>query len=216
LATSEASSAYSSVGSQTTGPSERIKVHVRRGLIDVLRGDDKIEVSVSEDEGWSPERVSGLSRGGVVILDETSERLEAVELRSARPEVGIVVLAYEPTYTYGMLMLAAGMTCLPWSAPGPAILHAVHFTAQGGCVFASQDGDRIERRDRRKDRVLTRREIDVLGRLSDGMSTAMIATELRISIETVRAYTTSLRRKLKVSSTRELTGLYIPPTLRVG
>ncbi len=188
-------------------------VHVRQGLIDVLRSDDRLDVAVSEDGRWSHGRVGALAGGGVVVLDEAAERLEAEVLRAAQPELGIVVQAHEPTYVYGLLLLAAGMTCLPQDASAAAVLRAVHLTAQKGCAFV-WEGHLIERRDRRNERVLTKREIDVLERMSTGMSPTAIAEELAISIATVRHYTTSLRRKLRISSLRELAGLYIPSMLR--
>ena len=204
------------VGTRSESLFERVEVHVRRGLIDVLRSDEKLEVSISEEERWCSERVAQLARGGVVILDERAERHEAVGLRSARPDVGLLVLAHEPTYIYGVLLLAAGITCLSLPASATAILHAVHVTAQGGCVFVSPDEGLTERPDRRKDRLLTKRETDVLVRFSSGMSPAKIAIDLCISVETVRAYTTSLRHKLRLSSARDLVGLYIPSALTIG
>src|SRR3979409_514807 len=66
---------------------------VSRGLIDVLRGADKLAVGISED-GSGLERVARLAHGAVVILDEAAERHDAAALRSARPDVGVVVLAH--------------------------------------------------------------------------------------------------------------------------
>ncbi len=185
---------------------------VSRGLIDVLRGDDKLALSIRED-GSGPKRVARLPQGAVVVLDEAAERQDAAGLRSARPDVGVVVLAHQPPHSYGMLLLAAGITCIPWSASAATIRSGVHLSAQGGCLFQAASGELVERADRRKKPVLTKRETDILERSNSGMSPIEIATELRISVTTVRDYTARLRRKLKVSSTRELAELYIPPAL---
>ncbi len=151
-----------------------------------------------------------------MILSAEAERLEAAELSSARPDMGVVVLAHEPPHSYGMLLLAAGVTCIPWCAPVAAIIYGVYLASHGGCLFLPASGEIIERRDRRKDPVLTKREMDILERSCASMSPTEIATELSISVETVRDYTSRLRRKLMVPTARELTGLYLPPVLTLS
>ncbi len=220
MSDSTAARSRTSAGSPGEVPSVTVAVGrfdplVSRGLIDVLRGDDKLALSIRED-GSGPERVARLPQGAVVILDEAAERQDAAELRSTRPDVGVVVLAHQPPHSYGMLLLAAGMTCIPWSASAAAILSGVHLSAQGGCLFLAASGEMVERADRRKEPVLTKRETDILERSNIGMSPMEIATELRISVTTVRDYTARLRRKLKVPSTRELAELYIPPVLKLS
>ena len=50
---------------------------------------------------------------------------------------------------------------------------------------------------------LTKREIDVLRRLADGLTTEQIATELFVSLNTVRNHVNNIIRKLNVHSRLE-------------
>jgi DNA-binding NarL/FixJ family response regulator len=187
------------------------------GLAAVLREDRKVEVIACDVQASRLQyTVAQSAPRVVVVLDELAEQTEAVKLRADCPEVGLVVLAREPPLHYGMLLLAAGMTCLPWSASAEAILRAVHLTAQGGCAFVSSESETVEHPDRRKGRILTQRQLQVLGHVSEGRSPAEIALALELSIETVRRHITHLRRKLKVPSTRSLVGIQIPPALQLS
>lgn len=182
---------------------------VGRGLVAVLRDDPKLRVIVNEGLTMMPAVPRPPAR--VVIFDEVTEYSAAARLRSTHPDAGIVVLAHQPTYSYGMFLLAAGATCLPWSVSAEALCDCVHLAAQGGCIYVSSDGDRVERG--RKGRIITCREMEVLERVRQGKSPGEIALELKIAPETVRTYEKRLQRKLKLSSTRDLVGIQIPPML---
>jgi DNA-binding CsgD family transcriptional regulator len=78
-----------------------------------------------------------------------------------------------------------------WEVFGPK--HE-HFTE-----FAEELGD-----DRQGDTLFTDREMDVLRLLRDGLTSAEIADELYISVNTVNTHRKSLMRKAEVSSTVEL------------
>lgn len=120
---------------------------------------------------------------------------------------GVVVMAHAPTPPRGMVLLAAGVSCVAWSSSPKDLLGAVHLTTQGGCVFVADDGDRVVRRDRRKERIVTSREMQVLKRLAYGEGNSAIALRLNISRATVKKHVESLLTKLKAASKRELIGL---------
>jgi DNA-binding NarL/FixJ family response regulator len=175
-----------------------------RGLMDVLRDDRRIRVVSGDCDGARLWRAGRYPARRVLILDETAGR--AVSSRVLRPGVGIVVLAREPTVPYGMLLLAAGVSCVDSSAAVEDVLAAVHLTAQGGCIFVSGNGDRVERADR-DERILTERKVQVLEGLSDGKGYREIAQELKISVATVKKHAESLLPALGASSKRDLVGL---------
>jgi DNA-binding NarL/FixJ family response regulator len=145
------------------------------------------------------------SRQLVAIMDEKADPPRFSE--SLGPNTGIVVLAHEPTRPYGMLLSAAGVSCLHNETSLANILAAVRLTARGGCIFLSGAGDRVERHDRNTGSILTGREIQVLALLSMNVSYTEIALELSISTATAKKHARHLLRKLKASSKRELRGL---------
>jgi DNA-binding NarL/FixJ family response regulator len=187
---------------------------VLRGLVGILRDDHRLAVEVSEVNPLNLSRGTARECPAVVFLDEEDEYVDAARLLSLRPAIALVVLAREPTPTYGMLLLAAGITCLSLRTSATAVLRAVHLAAGGGCSFVSSDEETVERPDRRKGRILSGREIQTLELVSEGRSPAEIALEWKISVETVRRHITHLRRKLKVPSKRDLIGIQIPPALK--
>jgi DNA-binding NarL/FixJ family response regulator len=181
---------------------------LERGLAEVLRDDRRLRVVSSGLGGAELVREVTRLAPRVVILDEASHRSLSVCLRSARPTIGIVVLEREPSSPYGMVLLAAGVTCLAWSASVADVLTAVRFASQDGCVFVSGDDERVERHDwHRGPRLLTQRESQVLERLSEGESPGKIALDLEITAATVRKHIASLLSKLRAQSKRELLGL---------
>lgn len=180
---------------------------VGRGLIDVLREDYRLRVLASGLGRAALERVVVQQAPRVVILDETAGHSLLARLRSVRSATGVLVLTYAPTRTDGMRLLAAGATCLAWSASGTDILAAIHLTAQGGRMFVSADGYRIERRYPNGMQLLTPREAEVLEHLTRDRSYAQIALALQISENTVQSHVRSVLRKLNVPSKRDLVGL---------
>ena len=171
------------------------------GLTHVLRADPSVRILDATVTGALGD--PGQPAPRVMIVDETvncSLRQRLIESGKA-----IVMLARAPKLPYGMVLLEAGASCLALSATAEDVLAAVRIGAQGGCVFVSGSGDRLERQDRRE-RVLTKREVDVLRRLGCGMSYRKIAHELEISAATVNKHARSLMSKLQASR-RELAAL---------
>jgi DNA-binding NarL/FixJ family response regulator len=181
------------------------------GVAAVLRKDDVLRVVV--DESGDLEGLIAREAPAVAIVDKVTERSLSQREWSLWSGVGIVVVAHNPPVIYGMLLLAAGLSCLSSNASAADILGAVRIAAQGGCVFLADGGDRFERHDRSKNGILTRREVEVLTLVNGGESDAKIALRLDISIETVRKHVANLRRKLKVSHRSALVGIQIPACL---
>ena len=100
------------------------------------------------------------------------------------------------------------------NAPIVDILTAIHFTAQGDCLFISPDGGRAERWCSNDACHLTTRETEVLEQVSTGRSNPEIAHTLQISPETVHTHVARIRQKLKVNSKRDLIGIPVLSHLR--
>lgn len=172
-------------------------------------------MTVLRDSGVASVLATGLDVAGLTRLARRAGQLVAIVDEKAdpprpsqlAPSIGIVVIAGEPTRPYGMLLSAAGVSCLQSDTSLANILAAVRLSARGGCIFLSGAGDRVERTDRSSGSILTAREIQVLALLSVDTSYAEIALKLSISPETAKKHTRSLLRKLKASSKRELRGL---------
>jgi DNA-binding NarL/FixJ family response regulator len=177
---------------------------VATGLAGVLRRDHRVRLFASDHAPAGVGQGYGPPARRVVIVAETADRSESES--SIQPGGGIVMLALAPTVPQGMMLLEAGVSCLAFSAPAEDVLAAVRLAARGGCMFVSGACERFVRPDRRE-RLLTRRELDVLGRLSSGTPYREIARELEIGVATVNKHARSLIQKLQASSRRDLQGL---------
>lgn len=186
----------------------RFEVLVGRGLASVLAEDTSVRVLDSNLERVMLKRAVMELAPQVAILDEVNISLARC-LMALQPAIGVVVLAREPTLTYGMVLLAAGVSCVAGSASAADVAMSVHTVGHGGCVFVSADSGRVERPDRDPQGILTKRESQVLGGLSGDKSYAEIALELKISVATVKKHTASLLRKLRASSKQALIGMPI-------
>jgi DNA-binding NarL/FixJ family response regulator len=186
----------------------RFEVLVGRGLASVLAEDTSVRVLESNLERVGLKRAVMQLAPQVVVLDEVNISLARC-LMALAPAIGVVVLAREPTSTYGMVLLAAGVSCLADSASAADIATTVHTVGHGGCVFVSADAGRVKRPDRDPAGILTKRETQVLAGLSDDKSYAEIALELKISVTTVKKHAASLLGKLRASSKQVLIGMPI-------
>jgi DNA-binding NarL/FixJ family response regulator len=188
---------------------------VGRGLQEVLREDEALRIVGSGLDDATLERVVARRARCVVILDETSVLKLSLpaRLRSTRPAVGIIALAYRPGSKDGVRLLATGVACIATNAPAADTLAAVHLTAAGRRPFASAEG-LIERHHSPGTPVLTPRETDIFEHLTLGRTYAQIAHALQISVETVRSHSARIRHKYGVRSKRELIGLPVPRRLQ--
>jgi DNA-binding NarL/FixJ family response regulator len=189
---------------------------VGHGLTHVLDSDPRVHVIASGLEYAELERTVVDRAPEVAVLDETAEPFAPTRLRSLQPATGVIVIAHNPSQAYGMSLLTSGATCLARSASEADILAAIHFTAQGGRLFVSVDGERAERRYPNDACLLTPRETEILEHLSVGRSNPEIARALQIGAETVHTHVAHIRQKLKVQSKRDLIGIPILGRPRVG
>lgn len=182
---------------------------VGRGLVQVLEEDLCAHVLGVGLSGPVLEHALARLRPRVVILDEltVSDPLELERLQRTYPAIGVIVVAHRPSLSYGMKLLANGASCVSKDASAADILTAIRVAADGRRVYASDDGHVVERSSPDLAVALTPRETEVLEFLSRAQSHAEIAHALNLSVETVRTHSAHIRRKLGVSSNRELIGL---------
>lgn len=188
----------------------RFDALLARGLVDVLREDPAVQLIGAGHRCVEVASVLACGTASTAIVDEVDGRSLRMAVRSIQPSVGIVVLVREPPFPCGMVLLEAEMSCLAANVCAEDVLAAVRLTAQGGCMFVSATGERVDRLDRRAHRILTEREIQVLRGLSERKSYGQIAWELGIDISTVGKHAARLVGKLRASSTRDLIGMPVP------
>jgi DNA-binding NarL/FixJ family response regulator len=183
---------------------------VTRGLADVLRHDERLDVLAEDLESGALERAVAETAPRVAILDKPADGSALTRLRSIGPATGLLVLADDPARPYGMLLLASGVTCLARRVSPQDLLAIVQLVADGENVFGAADG-RVERHD---GPLLTPRETEVLWQLIEGRSPKQVAAALRIGVRTVNTYAEQGYRKLNVRNMRELADCGVQTSVR--
>lgn len=123
--------------------------------------------------------------------DKVIKRLRA-EFRDARV---IVLSAFETEETIYQALQAGAVGFLPKSAPRPELINAILTVSRGESTFSHEVAGKVAARLRRPD--LTAREIEVVEELVKGSSNKIIASDLRISENTVKLHITRIMQKLE-------------------
>lgn len=173
-----------------------------RGLRALVEEDDNLRLLAWGCTREELERVLRAAAPRVAILDRGSlgSPIDVRRLAREHPGTRFVLLAEELSAAECAQMLAFGAAaCLSRSTQSRDVLNAIHLAARG-LQLTPRDFDRAAGRRG----ALTEREAEVLLELQQRRANAQIASDLHISIETVRTHARNIYRKLGVSSRREL------------
>lgn len=187
------------------------KLVYRAGLVRVLTqaGFDVVHEAYS-----GPELLSLLQEDvpDVVILDirmdGPDDGLRTAETIAERyPRIGILLLSAYPEYSYAERFFAGGTSGRGYVLKEnfndvPTIQLALQRVGAGQTFSDPEVLDLIlpHRRSHRLQTLLTPRELDTLSRMAAGMSNAVIAEQLHVSVKSVEAACTSIFRKLELSA----------------
>lgn len=123
--------------------------------------------------------------------------LEIVQwARSISQRIGIVVLTLNPAQDFLLTVMKSGASAfVEKSAPLAELISAIEHSFIAPLSFSAQGISRVMKRDHEAN-TLTTREIQVLEKLSDGLSASSIGLELFITEATVKTHLASIYRKL--------------------
>jgi DNA-binding NarL/FixJ family response regulator len=121
-------------------------------------------------------------------------------LARAHPRTRLVLVAERLSATeYAQLLAFGAAACISRTTQRRDVVGAIHLAARGMQVAPFELDVGVARW-----QELTAREAEVLGLLQRGRANAQIASELHVSVETVRTHVRSIYRKLGVHSRAEL------------
>jgi DNA-binding NarL/FixJ family response regulator len=187
---------------------------VARGVLDALRTDRRLRVTVSELVGSALEDEVLREAPRVVVCGEKVAYAQLARMRSRALPPEILIVAHDEAELLGPLLLNAGMSCMAPGATSGELLKSVHLAASGQPTFSYiRDANGLERSYPTDVADLTERELEVLGCLSDGYTNPEIAAALQISVGTARTHVARILQKLGRHSRRDLIGMRVtrPP-----
>ena len=136
----------------------------------------------------------------VIVVDLSlpdGNGLEIVQwARSISQRIGIVVLTLNPAQDFLLTVMKSGASAfVEKSAPLAELISAIEHSFMAPLSFSAQGISRVMKKDHEAN-ALTTREIQVLEKLSDGLSASAIGLELFITQATVKTHLASIYRKL--------------------
>ena len=136
----------------------------------------------------------------VIVVDLSlpdGNGLEIVQwARSISERIGIVVLTLNPAQDFLLTVMKSGASAfVEKSAPLAELTSAIEHSFIAPLSFSAQGISRVMKKDHEAN-ALTTREIQVLEKLSDGLSASSIGLELFITEATVKTHLASIYRKL--------------------
>jgi len=182
---------------------------VRRGLVTILSGELSIKVAGEASDGDEAVAKVAELKPDVVIMDIQMPRrsgLEALQLireRSPGTKVLMLTVCAEEKDLFAALKLGAQGYVLKGAGINE-VVSAVKRIAAGEVIFSPRMAEALVsefRRNQNKNRdqaELSRREIEVLKLIGDGLTNGEIAEKLFLSETTVRTYLSRILDKLQL------------------
>ncbi|MFJ8022185.1 response regulator [Streptomyces sp. NPDC096311] len=189
---------------------------VRRGMRRILESQADIEVIGEAADGADALETARLLRPDVALLDVRMPRMDGLEVTRhlLAPATGfqgkvVIVTTFDlDEYVYPALRYGASGFLLKRSGP-TLLVEAVRAAVAGDSLISPSVTVRLLRHvtgpdsgapARRETPVgpLTKREIEIAGKVAEGLTNADIATEMFISPGTVKTHVASIQRKLGV------------------
>jgi DNA-binding NarL/FixJ family response regulator len=191
---------------------------VTAGLVAVLGSDAGVEIVGVADSVARAAEMASTTKPEVLLVDFQLEDGTGAEVarnvRNLHPDVAIVFITADTSQDNLMAAIDAGASgFLPKSTPPRGIVEAVLRAADGEMLIpaatlaevvraksaqARAEAERTKERDR-----FTRREVEILGLMAEGLDNNAIAEHLIIGVNTVRWHVQQVLEKLDAHSKLE-------------
>ncbi|OEU99275.1 LuxR family transcriptional regulator [Streptomyces qinglanensis] len=188
------------------------QVLVRTGLVTIIDAQPDLEVAGECGDGQAAVDLAGQLRPDIVVMDVRMPVLDGIEATRLLAGAGVpqpvkvlVVTTFNlDRYVYEALRAGASGFLLK-EAPPAQLLHGIRTVATGAALLDPEVTRRLVGRYAARIRPaeepshnssLTRRELEVLRLIADGLSNNEIAAALQLSQETIKTFVSRILTKL--------------------
>lgn len=184
---------------------------VREGIKQILEFDGEIRVNAEAGSGKECIDILDDKRTDVLLLDINMPNMNGLQvlqyLREKKVNIKILILTIHNEVEYLMRAVDIGVDGYVLKDSDSSVLKRAIFTINGGDTFIQPElstilKKRLEDKNsnaKKFDDILTRREIEVLKLLTEGLFNKEIAYTLSISEKTVKNHVSNIFKKINVS-----------------
>jgi two-component system NarL family response regulator len=179
----------------------------RYAVTGLLEDSGRMKVVAHAESGWQAVGLYRRHRPDVVIMDLRLPEMDGVSATAAicadDPAARVLVLSqYEGDEDIKRALAAGARGYLKKDVDGATLLEAVAAVARGDRYVARRIEDQIKENEARSE--LTKRELDVLRLICEGLSNQQIAETIGIAVGTTRIHVSNVLNKLGVSRRTEV------------
>lgn len=185
---------------------------VREGLRDMLKNTNDLAVVAEAADGATALRLARSETADIIVLDVALPDIGGIRvlecLRAERVMTPVLFFSmHAPSQYADYVRRAGGQGFVSKDSRMADVLSAIRRVATGKSSFQSTGRARAAAREDDIFNALSRRELEVMRGLLDGMRSAAIARTLGLSPESVATYRRRVLDKLGVASTAALAAL---------
>lgn len=189
---------------------------IRDGIKALLADITGIEFVAEADNGADAVAKVDIYDFDVVVMDINMPEMNGIEATKAiidkLPNAKVLALSMHNDSAYITKMLQAGATGYILKGSGKEeLVQAIENVANGKSYFSGEVSDKMMEQFMKnksapqvKDDLLSRRELEILRFISDGLTNAVIAEKLFISERTVDSHRRNILQKLNVKNSAEM------------
>jgi DNA-binding NarL/FixJ family response regulator len=184
----------------------------RAGLVNLLHQMSKLEIVGEAGDGEEALAIVQKTKPDVVLLDVNMPVMDGVETvqalkKSEDCRILMLTISKHDKDLFGAITAGADGYLLK-SAEPDELLHAIQQVAEGKSVLSPEVTGRVLQvvssgKNINAESILSKREMEVLDCLAEGMTSAQIASDLFISENTVKTHVRHILEKLEAGNRAE-------------
>jgi len=192
---------------------------VRLGLVTILSDFDEIEIIGEAVDGEMAISLCDQHTPDVVLMDINMPRLNGIEatrqIRASHPNTQVVALSSTGDGEIIQQVLQAGaISYLMKNVTGEELVRAIRLAREGQSTLAPEAAQHLmhlttQRHHAQYGQTITRRELEVLALMKDGLSNLEISAQLALSSSTVKNHVSNILFKLGATSRTQAVALAI-------